>query len=320
MGEPQGEGLHVFPDMTYLKKIGMAKPISEGVYKVGEYLDKDISPGEPVAEGYRAEVCFKKREVAYVPIGRMSDPAIPKSIGQRIVTQGQLARVKNGITTYKYDGERNTFRQTGTEAYLINGQDVFKYEADCSLEMEIDFEKIGSVLVLIRVKRLGPIWPYNTYQAIIEFMDKTTLNIPGFTIIKPELYNYDDYMVLLKKKLVDGLVYMHHGGQYLIKHQTSLDFLAPVDVEELRESCKNAGFTLIEFVSGPGRGVEEYIFDRDYAACTVKVKFKCRRPDDKRVDRTDDLSELYWPTTESKPAGLNYQPDNHMDDDGPVPV
>jgi len=320
--EAQGDAMHVYPDQEYLveKKISVKR--EDGFFQCGDYVDKDCPEGEAVSPGYKALLQVRKRANTYTPLSKMVTESACSSIGDRIVNHRAWEVLeKDAIVTYKYNGRRVSFRQEGKDAYLIDSGCAIKYRAKHRDRLDLEFELVGSRLILLRVNRVGGIRPYDTYQSMTEFHDMAALDIGGFSPFEvPELFEEKQYQLYLADKTVDGKVFRKHGQQGIIKHHMSLDFRTPLDGDAIRHELKEQGFEMGGLVLGPGLPVEEYEFKKNEKDRTVMVEHKTQRSPYKRVDNYKDICQINWPTTDRKPAGLEQlgiQPRYH-DDRGPV--
>nr|QFR59046.1 MAG: hypothetical protein [Ruian virus] len=311
---PVGDAMHVYPDIDYMLKHGLTEEKEDGLFHSGEYIDKRVCGGEAISPGYQAKVEFKKRRIKYKPkcYNDTLDPI--KSIGARITNNSVwLDLEESSNVSYKYDGRRVSFRQFGKFAYLIDGLFTIKFEASAEETLDLDFEMLGTELILMRVVRLGPLRPYDTRQALDEFLAKVRLDIPGFTITAPEVFDPLVYARYLESGRVDGKTFRRHGSQYVLKHHMSLDFRTPVSEEQIRAHLADQGFCVSNIRLGPCHPVEEYVFKRNSSDRTVEVVFKRERPHNKRTDTYKDIDQINWPTTEEKPVGLEKQPPFHID-------
>jgi hypothetical protein len=319
--EVKGDALHVYPDTDYMLECGLATARDDGLYESTSsngkvYIDKDVGGGEAIAPGYCAKLELQEREVTYKADAYTCTLEAHHSIGHRIVSNVTWMEMeKRALVSYKYDGRRVVFRQMGKTAYLIDGEYVLRFRADKTLSMEVDMELLGEELIVTKVWLVGPIRPYDTYQAIEEFVKKITLNIPGFYLTAPELFGQGTYEKYLRTGRVDGKIFRYHAGQYLLKHHMSLDFRCPVSAEEIKGGLTREGFTMSRFEPGPGSGVEEYEFKRNANDSSVEVVYKRTRELNKRTDTYQEISQINWPTTEKRPAGLEAQPRFHKDCD-----
>jgi len=322
--EPVGDAMHVYPDIDYMLEHGLSTERDDGLYQSGTYVDKRFEGGEPISAGYEAKIQLKDRRVEYTPIAVTESQSPMRSLGNRITNNCLWLELEDSaVATYKYDGRRIMFRQFGTDAYMIDSDHTVKFSADTDLDLDLDFELVGNELILMRVSRVGPLRPYDTYQALQEFLDKITLCIPGFEVSLPELFEPSQYEHYLRIGRVDGKTFRRYGKQYVLKHHMSLDFRAPVDRNRIRQELADNGFVMSEFDGGPGAGdenlqtvepaVEEYMFKKNSTDTTVRVVYKRNRPLNKRTDTYKDVTQINWPTTEKKPVGLERQPTHHVD-------
>jgi len=317
----KGDALHVFPDVDYMLEYGLATARDDGLYETVSsngkvYIDKDVSGGEVITPGYCAKLELKERKIKYRAEAYSNTLAAHHSVGHRITSNATWMEMEaKAIVSYKYDGRRVVFRQLGNTAYMIDGEFVLRFRANKNLNLELDMELLGEELIVTKVMLVGPICPYDTYQAVEEFVKKTTLDIPGFVVTAPELFNQRTYERYLRQGRVDGKVFRYRAGQFVLKHHMSLDFRCPIDEEEIRKGLAKEGFDMSNFVEGSGVGVEEYEFKRNAMDSTVEVVFKRTRNLNKRTDTYRDISQINWPTTEVKPAGLEAQPQYHRDYD-----
>lgn len=312
--EIKGDALEVYPDIDYMLKHGLASEREDGNFQCGEYIDKRVYGGEPISSGYEARIRLKERKITYKPLAVTESDVGMKSLGNRVTNNCTWLDLEKGsVATYKYDGRRVTFRQCGEFAYMIDSLRTIKFKADCRVELDLDFELLGKELVLMRVARVGPLRPYDTYQSLQEFTQQITLDLPGFEVVMPELFTTAGYERLLMEGKVDGKVFRKHGRQYLLKHHMSLDFRSPVSKLEIAYALTQEGFEMGAFAHGPGSPVEEYVFKRNSENSTVDVIYKRDRPENKRTDTYKDIAQINWPTTEKKPIGLESQPSHHVD-------
>jgi hypothetical protein len=319
--EVKGDAMHVYPDIDFMLEYGLATARDDGLYESTSsngkvYVDKDVAGGEVIASGYCAKLELEERTVSYKADAYTCTLEAHHSVGHRITSNATWMEMESkAIVSYKYDGRRVVFRQMGKTAYLIDGEFVLRFRADKSLSLEVDMELLGEELIVTKVHLVGPICPYDTFQAVEEFVQKITLNIPGFQVSAPELFNQGTYERYLRQGRVDGKVFRYQAGQHLLKHHMSLDFRCPVSEGDIRGGLAKEGFTMSSFTPGPGEGVEEYEFKRNANDSSVEVVFKRTRNLNKRTDTYREISQINWPTTEKKPAGLEAQPKYHKDYD-----
>jgi len=301
--KPVGDAMHVYPDIDYMLENGLTTEKEDGFFYSGEYIDKRYHGGEAISPGYQAKVDFKKRKIRYTPVSCNDTPEPTKSMGRRITNNSiWLDLEQTSIISYKYDGRRVNFKQSGKDAFMIDCLMTVKFKADVEENLDLDFEMLDDELILVQVTRLGPIRPYDTLQALDEFIANVRLDIPGFKITVPEIFDPLKYAGYLESGRVDGKTFRRYGVQHVLKHHMSLDFHTPINERQIKAHLADQGFESGKIKLGPGypSTVEEYLFKRNADDRTIEVVFKRQRPFNKRVDTYKDIEQINWPTTEKK--------------------
>jgi len=320
-------GLHVFPDLDYLLRAGLARQDDDGTIVGKDHLgverwrDKYYVGGSPIMDGYRAISWFRKVKIDLRPIGRIARPEGGlKSVGKRVV--GSAGAFTGCEVSYKYDGEHYRIHVSrGTGHMIGEGETGIVAEAsDPNAVLSLELERMpDGRFILIQVHQFLNITPPHTLDTVEKAAMALELSLGGvpLEICPPERADIAGLGRMLRCGTADGLVFKHEGTDYLVKDRQSVDVHVDCNRDDYVAAAEKAGFRVIGFDRIPGRpapsAVAEFIIEM--TGPDVYLRFKRMREKTKTDDPEQFAAMLSWPTTKdfSQPKA----PQNMMGGNGP---
>jgi hypothetical protein len=302
VGKP---GLHVFPDLPYLLRVGLARKdgdeyVSKDHTGAERWRDCDPGMGSPFTDGYRCVIWFPPTQISFTITGSTYTTPL-RSHGKRIIDASDLAMVAEEIS-YKYDGDHYKLVFTSGEGRLTaeEGRALTLWGADETPEMDVDLERVGDGFVVTKVSRFAPFWPHHTLDTCEKFCQAVSLSIDGepIKLYPPERFQRERCLDLLARKEIDGLVMKRNNADHLIKAEQTIDVPDSVPLEAYVTAAQDAGYTLVfpapYFGQDRDTNVTEYTLQRhgpDITGVFKKRRYKTRWDDPAAMVRF-----LTWPT------------------------
>lgn len=287
------DGIHVFPDMTELQKIGVAKAEPEGLYRCGDqrgrvWLDRQckLDGQVKVKEGYAGANTYKKRNITL------------KTRKSNIKGSGFDTHTRPGTFVgdpdlgHKFDGEMLRIDSTDGQVVVQNrAGEVEVGQADDKTKFSLLCEKVkdetGTVvgLVLIRILLWGSMVPFHGGPALRAFTRRVRLKWNGKPLLPPPPYDPRDLthktrrFVRVGSKLipVDGRIRRTQQMDYYDKFTWTVDLRKDKTIPALLEREFN-----IPVVFEWGE-VTDQLYEYDIEVASDLISIRNPRP---RLDKT----------------------------------
>lgn len=258
----ENDGLHIFPDVEYLKQnVG-----SEYVEYQGErrlkteskgktYYDFDrYLPSDELIEGYRSISCFRKRPVTSLTMtgkGFKSNSFLPPIED----TDVQMP----GLSTPKLDGVcMKLIIDDNLDALIMrNGVGLKLQKSHTNFNCQLLVEKYPvegppTHFMAIRILLFNTWIPFHGLDTLERFCQRVPIEINGIRILPPS----DQCFATLKS---DGRIYRVEGKDYRLKQTPSIDLY---DLEEFLGHAEDLGLSIMvdreHVTKGPLREFEVY--------------------------------------------------------------
>lgn len=300
------QGIHVFPDLPYLQRVGLAR-------KAGDYYvckdhtgaerwkDRDPGFGSPFTDGYRCAIWLDPIAITLDITGSCYTTPI-RSHGKRVTDSCDLALGSEEVS-YKYDGEHYKLVISGGQGRFTaeGGRCLLLNAVGDAPDVDVDLEKMGDGrFIVTRVSRVAPFWPHHTLDTIEKFCGAVTVVLGGthLNIVPPERFDHDRCLALLSSHTIDGLVLKREDTDHLVKSEQTVDIPDTTPLDAYVEAAAQAGYHLAfpddHGYRSPDTNCTEFLLRR--RGPDIDAVFKKRRAKAK-WDRPLDLVKcLEWPT------------------------
>ena len=250
------DGIHIVPDVDYLKTLGAIEANGVIVTRFREKEFKDIQHdyggGYLVSPGYLGICSFKRRDINIL---------LDRAVRVRPPDLPPISDAKFNLdpyTTPKYDGTQIFFELksdgTGIAVNRAGHGRILKHDVDFVVQFIAEYIRPKKLYVLLRLMVFRGFVPWHDVHVLSRFCTKVMVNINCM-----DLYSPDDPR--LSKCPSDGMIMRVCELDYRIKGKVTID----MDKEEWSRYCASFDRNSVpyEMVDPPGDEITEYLVHED---------------------------------------------------------